>query len=127
MKTLGWLLRALARQNGWPKPSRVRLRARCKTVGFVEKASGETEAIVADEGGVYLVPSGGVSLDNTKIPNLLPAEAQSAQESSRLVGGGLPVPGLEISPLMNRALTSPGLFPGIPTVTFGLNVPQPCR
>jgi Tfp pilus assembly protein PilP len=31
------------------------------TVGFVEKASGEMQAIVADEGGVYLVPTGKVA------------------------------------------------------------------
>jgi hypothetical protein len=33
------------------------------TVGFVEKASGERQAIVADEGGVYLVPAGKVPSD----------------------------------------------------------------
>jgi hypothetical protein len=32
-------------------------------VGFVEKASGETQAIVADQGGVYLVPAGKVPSD----------------------------------------------------------------
>ena len=31
------------------------------TVGFVEKTSGETQAIVAEEGGVYLVPAGKVA------------------------------------------------------------------
>jgi hypothetical protein len=62
-----------------------------KTVGFVEKASGETEAIVADEGGVYLVPGGELCLDNPKIPNPLTAEAQSLRESFRHVGGDLPV------------------------------------
>ena len=62
-----------------------------KTGGFVEKASGETEAIVADEGGVYLVPGGEMCLDNPKIPNPLTAEAQSSREPFRYVGGGLPV------------------------------------
>ena len=62
-----------------------------KTVGFVEKASGETEAIVADEGGVYLVPGGEMCLDNPKIPNPVTAESQSSREPFRYVGGGLPV------------------------------------
>ena len=57
----------------------------------MEKASGETEAIVADEGGAYLVPGGEVFLDNPKIPNPLTAEAQSSRESFRYVGGDLPV------------------------------------
>jgi Tfp pilus assembly protein PilP len=68
------------------------------TVGFVEKATGETEAIVADEGGVYLVPGGRVSLDNPKITNL--------------------VLGLETSPLVIRTLTFPNLLSGIPARTF---------
>jgi len=62
-----------------------------KTVGFVEKASGEREAIVADEGGVYLVPGGEMCLDNPKISKPLTAEAQSSREPFRHVGGGLPV------------------------------------
>ena len=71
-----------------------------KTVGFVEKASGETEAIVADEGGVYLVPGGRVSLDNPKIPRLFPAEPQSSRESIQ------------------------SLLQGMPTTTFRLDTPQ---
>jgi hypothetical protein len=48
-----------------------------KTVGFVERASGETEAIVADEGGVYLVPVLGLEISPfmnraLTFPDLLP-------------------------------------------------------
>jgi hypothetical protein len=78
-----------------------------KTVGFVEKASGGTEAIVADEGGVYLVPRRRVPLDNPKIPNLLP--------------------GLEISPLGIRTLAFPDLLSGRPTTTFQTESPQTRR
>lgn len=62
-----------------------------KTVGFVEKANGETEAVVADEGGVYLVRSGEEVLENPKIPNPVPAGAQTTKESFQNFGGGLPV------------------------------------
>jgi hypothetical protein len=55
---------------------------------------------VADEGGVYLVPGGRVSLDNPKIPRLFPAEPQSSRESIQ------------------------GLLQGMPTTTFRLNTPQ---
>jgi hypothetical protein len=74
------------------------------TVGFVEKASGETEAIVADEGGVYLVPSGRVSLDNSKAPNQLP--------------------GLEISPLGIRVLAFPDILSEFPAATFQIESAQ---
>jgi Tfp pilus assembly protein PilP len=77
-----------------------------KTAGFVEKASGETEAIVADEGGVYLVPGVEMCLDNPKIPNPLTAEAQ---------------------PFMNRALTFPDLLPGMPNTACSQNTPQTHR
>jgi hypothetical protein len=76
-------------------------------VGFVEKASGETEAIVAAEGGVYLVPSGRVSLDNSKIPNLLP--------------------GLEISPLGIRAFAFPDLLSELPIATSQIESTQILR
>jgi Tfp pilus assembly protein PilP len=70
-----------------------------EAVGIVEKANGETEVIMADQGGVYLVPQGGVSPGNAKILNPVPAEAQSSWESltkvlqrpAKVIGGPLPV------------------------------------
>ena len=69
------------------------------TVGFVQKASGEEEAIVADEGEVYLVPSGRVCLDNSQIPRLFSSEPQSSRESIQ------------------------GLLEGMATTNFRLNTP----
>ena len=39
-----------------------------QTVSLVQKASGETEVIVAGEGDLYLFAGGRVSLDKPKIP-----------------------------------------------------------
>jgi hypothetical protein len=57
----------------------------------VEKANGETDAIVADEGGVYFLSGGGKRLDNPKIQNAFTAEAHSLRNSLRHVGGSLKV------------------------------------
>jgi hypothetical protein len=48
-----------------------------QSVGFVEKANGEKEIIVADQGGVHLVPADVESSDNLTTPQPLPAEAKS--------------------------------------------------
>jgi hypothetical protein len=71
-----------------------------ETVGFMEKAGGETEAIVADEGYVCLLPGGRVYLDNPKIPKLFPADLLSSLE------------------------TIQGLLPGMPVANFRLDVPK---
>jgi hypothetical protein len=52
-----------------------------KTVGLVERANGEVEAIVADEAGVRLVPDSEVRLDNPEIPNPIAAKGQSSRAS----------------------------------------------
>lgn len=77
------------------------------TVGFVEKASGETQAIVADAADVYLVPTSEAALGNPKISNLLP--------------------GLQISSPVIRALAFPGPVLGVPTTTFETESPQTRR
>jgi hypothetical protein len=51
-----------------------------QTVGFGQEANGETESIVAEEGGVFLNPGGRVSLDSPKIPRLFPIEPQSPRD-----------------------------------------------
>jgi Tfp pilus assembly protein PilP len=70
------------------------------TVGFVEKAGGEAEATVADDGVVCLVPGGRLYLDNPKIPRLFPAEPQASRESIQ------------------------GLLPGMPNTNFRLDTPK---
>ena len=74
------------------------------TVGFVQKVSGEAGAIVADEGGVYLVPWGKVFSANSKILNLLP--------------------GLEVSPLGIRALAPPDHVLELPLATSQIESTQ---
>ncbi len=74
-----------------------------QTVGFGRKASGETESIVAGEGGVFLDPGGRVSLDSPKIPRLFHVEPKFSWE-----------------PLQ-------GLLQEMPTTTFKLDAPPTQR
>ncbi len=64
--------------------------AAAQTIGLVEKAGGESEAIVASEEEVYLVPFGKESVSNSTLPNSLPGIA--AQSPLGILTLTLPAP-----------------------------------